>query len=105
MRQFAERLVRELELEPGRAAALAASFLRATREDLVKLQAAALAANAPRVASLAHHVKGAAASLEVEAIRSRAAALERAARAGELGCAADLLSGIESELELLEAGP
>ena len=40
MGAFVERLVRELELEPGTAAALAESFLRATRADPPELPAA-----------------------------------------------------------------
>ena len=105
MGAFVERLVRDLELEPGSAAALAASFLRATREDLKKLQAAAQAGDARGVAAVAHHVKGAAANLEVEPIRSRSEALERRARAGDLATAAELLSEIGAELRRLEAEP
>ena len=103
MGAFVERLVRELELEPGTAAALAESFLRATRADLRELQAAARVGDAACLASLAHHVKGAAANLEVEPIRSRAEILEQQARAGELAQAEQLLSGIGAELLRLEA--
>ncbi len=102
MGAFAERLARELAMDSGPAAALAASFLRATRDDLKKLQSAAQAGQAPRVASLAHHVKGAAAGLEVEPIRSRAVELERLASAGELARVPELLCGIEAELRRLE---
>jgi HPt (histidine-containing phosphotransfer) domain-containing protein len=105
MGAFVERLARELELDAGAAAALAASFLRATRADLRELQAAARGGEAARLASLAHHIKGAAANLEVEPIRSRAEALEQQARAGGLEQVGQLLSGIEAELQRLEAEP
>jgi len=105
MGAFAERLARELELEPATAAALAENFLRATRDDLRKLQAAVLAGDARLVAALAHHVKGAAANLEVESIRSRCESLERQARTGDLARAGELLSGIGAEVRRLEAGP
>jgi HPt (histidine-containing phosphotransfer) domain-containing protein len=105
MGAFVERLVRELELDSDTAAGLAASFLRATRADLREMQAAALGGDAARLAAVAHHVKGAAANLEVEPIRSRAETLERQARAGDLAQAGPLLSGIEAELERLEAEP
>jgi HPt (histidine-containing phosphotransfer) domain-containing protein len=105
MASLAERLARDLQLEPGPAAALAASFLDATREDLAGLHVAVRAADAKRVAALAHHIKGAAANLEVEDIRRRAEALEMRARAGDLAPAAGLLSGIAAELGRLDAEP
>jgi HPt (histidine-containing phosphotransfer) domain-containing protein len=105
MGAFVERLARELELEPASAAALAAGFLRATREDVQKLRAAVLAGDARLVAALAHHVKGAAANLEVEPIRSRSEALEGQARTGDLARAGELLSGIGAELQRLETEP
>ena len=100
---LAERLARDLQLDPGAAASLAASFLRATREDLGGLQAAVRAADAQRVAALAHHIKGAAANLEVEGLRRPAEALERRARAGDLAPASGLLAEIAAELSRLEA--
>ena len=103
MASLAERLARDLQLDPGVAAALAVSFLRATREDLEGLQAAFRAVDAQRVAALAHHIKGAAANLEVEGIRRPAEDLETRARAGDLAPAAGLLAGIAAELSRLEA--
>jgi HPt (histidine-containing phosphotransfer) domain-containing protein len=92
-------------MEDGQAAALAAGFLRTTREDLARLRDAAQAGQASRLSSLAHHIKGAAAGLEVEPIRSRAAELERLALAGELAGTPALLAGIDAELRKLESEP
>jgi len=103
MATLAERLARDLLLDPGSAAALASSFVRATREDLEGLQAAVRAGDGGAIASLAHHVKGAAANLEIEAIRSRAEALELRASAGDFAPLAGLLAGMNSELRRLEA--
>lgn len=103
MATLAERLARDLLLDPGSAAALAASFVHATREDLERLQAAVRAGDAGAIASLAHHVKGAAANLEIEAIRSRAEALELRVSAGDFAPLTGLLAGMNAELRRLEA--
>jgi len=100
---LARRLARDLQLAPGPAGKLAASFFHTTQEDLQSLASAAQAGDAKRVAFLAHHVKGAAAFLGIEAIRALAESLERRAAAGDLQSASGLLAGIGAELRRLES--
>ena len=77
-------LAEGLGLDEGGARALLGTFVSATEGDLVRLERAAGAADAPEASAVAHHIKGAAAGLELEAIREAALAAETAARAGDV---------------------
>jgi HPt (histidine-containing phosphotransfer) domain-containing protein len=97
------RIAEDLGLDLEQADALLRTLLRATREDLEGLRGAVAAQQAGSVASLAHHVKGAAANLEIEELRAAAERLETLGREGQLdGAAAELLR-LERALEGLEA--
>jgi HPt (histidine-containing phosphotransfer) domain-containing protein len=97
------RIAEDLGLELAQAEALLRTLVRATREDLQGLRRAVTARQAHTVASLAHHIKGAAANLEIEELRAPAERLEALGRQEQLtGADAELLN-LERELEALEA--
>jgi HPt (histidine-containing phosphotransfer) domain-containing protein len=77
---------------------LASTFLAASEQDLEELEAAVNAGDPQAVARLAHHIKGAAAALEMEPIRAEAEALERKGRAATLKGANDQLSRLRAHL-------
>jgi len=96
MSDLKSRVAKSLDLEPEQAEGLLRTLLQASREDLESLRRAVAAGQADGVASLAHHIKGAAANLEIEELRAPAARLEALGRQASL-------AGAEAELIALEA--
>ena len=102
MSDLKSRVAEELGLEPGQAEELLRTLLRVSREDLEGLRLAAARADAQSVAHLAHHIKGAAANLEVEDLRAAAERLEALGKQGELASVAVELEALQRALWSLE---
>jgi HPt (histidine-containing phosphotransfer) domain-containing protein len=91
----------ELDLESYKT--LLGTFLEATGPDLAELSRAVDAADSGAAASVAHHIKGAAANLELEEIRAAALAAELAGKAGSVEGIAAHLAVISAQLEEIRA--
>jgi two-component system sensor histidine kinase EvgS len=100
LKDIAESLGLDLAAVEG----LAATFLAASEKDLGELEAAVSSGDAQSVARLAHHIKGAAAALEVEPIRAEAEALEREGKAGSLEEANAHLDRLRDHLSAFGSG-
>ena len=98
-----QELARSLELDVEVVEKLAATFVAETQKDLWELEQALATGDGPLVARAAHHVKGAAAALELETIRAEAAALEAQGREGRLEGAAPRVSRLRDSLAALSA--
>jgi HPt (histidine-containing phosphotransfer) domain-containing protein len=98
-------LARSLDLDVEVVRKLAATFLSATEQDLLELQKALAAQDAAAVSRVAHHIKGAAAALELEDIRAEAERLERQARAGRLDDGEAGLAALREHLAALTDEP
>ena len=96
------RVAEELGVEPAQAEELLRTLLRVSREDLEALRRAAAAGQPDSVAHLAHHVKGAAANLEIEDLRAATERLEALAKQGQLASAAAEIEAVERALRGLE---
>lgn len=72
-------------------------FLKEAARRLDEMRAAAAAGDAAALASLAHTVKGAAASLGARALQARCAAIEARAREGQAAPAAEAVRGLEED--------
>jgi HPt (histidine-containing phosphotransfer) domain-containing protein len=77
-----ERLSRELGFDRETTLRLLDSFVKSTEKDLAQLESAVAAGDAAGAGRAAHHIKGAAANLELAEIAEAAKAVEAAARAG-----------------------
>ncbi len=72
----------EIGLSEKQFTGLIATFIRQTTEDLEQMDKAIQDNNRDTVRQLAHHIKGAAASLEIDRISTAALELENCAREG-----------------------
>jgi len=79
------------------------AFLEDIPAEMDSLAAAVAVGNAPTVELLAHTIKGAAANVGGEALRSAALRMETAAKNADLSGAQSLLKSIGQEFELLKA--
>ena len=79
------------------------AFLEDIPAEMDSLAAAVAVGNAPTVELLAHTIKGAAANVGGEGLRSAALRMETAAKKGDLSGAQWLLKSIGQEFELLKA--
>jgi HPt (histidine-containing phosphotransfer) domain-containing protein len=91
-------LAKNLELEENEFLELVSLFLKTSSSDLNKLQAVIEKGNAPKVAGLAHSVKGAAATLGLTEIFEYARDMETKAQANDLTGATQ---GVENIKEVL----
>jgi HPt (histidine-containing phosphotransfer) domain-containing protein len=73
-------------------------FHESSADDLARIKEGALQGNAVGMGDASHSIKGAAASLGIESIRSVAAALEKAGRSGDLDGAMRVLPDLEALL-------
>ncbi|MEW6594081.1 MAG: Hpt domain-containing protein [Thermodesulfobacteriota bacterium] len=78
-------------------------FRQSARADLEKIKAGAAGSDPVAMGEAAHSIKGAAASLGVEAVRVAAYGIEKAGRSGDLAGAMQHLSSLERLLGQLEA--
>ena len=70
-------------------------FHESSADDLARIKEGALQGNAVGMGDASHSIKGAAASLGIESIRSVAAALEKAGRSGDLDGAMRIVPDLE----------
>lgn len=78
-------------------------FKESSVSDLAKIKAGAAAQDPLAVGDAAHSIKGAAASLGVEGVRSLAHDIEKAGRGGDLAGALQHLPALEAVLTNLDA--
>ncbi|MBI4791440.1 MAG: Hpt domain-containing protein [Deltaproteobacteria bacterium] len=74
-------------------------FHESSAEDLDRIKEGARQGNAVGMGDASHSIKGAAASLGIEGIRTVAAALEKAGRSGDLAGAMRILPDLEALLQ------
>jgi HPt (histidine-containing phosphotransfer) domain-containing protein len=91
----------ELGLEEEDVRGLVRTFLDSTEEDLVQLRRAYSEGDAEKLGSIAHHIKGAAANLELSEIAEAALAIEEIARAGITEDPAGLVDRIHNRLGVI----
>ena len=96
-------LAEELGIDESAARRLLETFVTATDSDLGELRNAVQAGHVTRCAGLAHHIKGAAANLDLETIREAAYRLEMTTKSGVLDGADAVVTTIETELSQLRA--
>ena len=96
-----EALAESLKLDVEVVEKMAVTFVTASTQDLRELEQALAAHDAKAVARVAHHIKGAAATLELEDIYAEAEVLERQGRGGSLEGAALRLSCLQDRLAAL----
>jgi HPt (histidine-containing phosphotransfer) domain-containing protein len=96
-----EELAESLKIDVEVVEKLAATFVTASKKDLQELKQLLAAQDTEGVARVAHHIKGAAATLELEDIRGEAEALERQGRGGSLEGAALRLARLRGRLAAL----
>ncbi|WP_457574618.1 Hpt domain-containing protein [Desulfolithobacter sp.] len=77
-------------------------FASSSAGDLEELKAAVAADNPEEVVKAAHSIKGASASLGIEAVRDLALAMEEDARQGSVAIARDRLAELEELLVLVQ---
>jgi len=85
-------------LSAGQYASLLEMFVRATENDMTRLRSALSASQLERAAEIAHHIKGAAFSLELEDISEAAKTLETRARKGVCPDAGELTDRLSAGL-------
>lgn len=78
-------------------------FRHSARADLEKIKAGAAAKDPVAMGEAAHSIKGASASLGVEAVRVLAYEIEKAGRSGDLAGALKPLPALEQLLDQLES--
>jgi HPt (histidine-containing phosphotransfer) domain-containing protein len=93
------KLASELGFDVETVKGLLATFVRTSTSDLADLEVAAAAGDCPAAARLAHHIKGAAANLELSDIAAAALAVETAAKAGSVAGAAPHLATMRAGLQ------
>jgi HPt (histidine-containing phosphotransfer) domain-containing protein len=96
-------LAEELGLEEEDVRRLIQTFLESTEKDLILLGQAFSEGDAEKLGSLAHHIKGAARSLELNGIAEAALAVENKARSGVLEDPVSLIQRIRTRLESIRA--
>jgi HPt (histidine-containing phosphotransfer) domain-containing protein len=77
-------------------------FVTYTRVDLVDLEEACAGSDCAQIAVLAHRIKGAAANVSAEPLRSDAARLEALGRTGQLAGVSDSLTQLRADFEALD---
>ncbi len=82
-------LARELGFDVRSVCGLLSRFVEVTDKDLLSLERALAAGDLPAARSIAHHIKGAAAGLELREIVEAAAAVETGAVPPAAGAAAE----------------
>lgn len=96
-----QALAEALELDIETVRGLVETFLTTSERDLQTLALAVAGGDSGAVARVAHHIKGAAAALELEPIRGEAEVMERRAREGRLEGAAASLANLRVHLEAI----
>ena len=94
---------KKAELDIDSYKSLLATFVGATDRDLARLEQAVKEGDTPTAAGLAHHIKGAAANLELEEIRAAALCAELAGKAGNLAEVAPQVAIMTARLEEIRA--
>lgn len=94
-------LARELGLEEVDVRRLILSFLDSTEQDLVQLDRAFSERDAEQLRAIAHHIKGAAGSLELNEIAEAAQAIEEKVRSGNIDDPAAPIKLIRSRLDMI----
>lgn len=95
-------LTRLLEMfgdEPATISRILGLFVKETATDMADLFTACASGDASETASVAHRVKGAAAGVGAEWLRSGAEQLESVARRGQMADASQLMCRLQSEFE------
>jgi HPt (histidine-containing phosphotransfer) domain-containing protein len=95
-------LAENLGLDEETTRQLLQTFIKATAGELVKLGQAMAKGETAQVAELAHHIKGAAANLELETMRAAALKLELWAKAGSLESGETVSQTLTAELSALK---
>ncbi len=98
------RLSRQLGLEAEATRSLVAAFVRTTQDDLAALERAVAAGDPGGAGRCAHHIKGAAANLELEEVAEAAKSVEAAAGSGSVAGVEPQLARIRAALAALRAG-
>jgi HPt (histidine-containing phosphotransfer) domain-containing protein len=98
------KLASELGFDIETVKGLLATFVRTSTSDLADLEVAAAAGDCPAAARLAHHIKGAAANLELNDVSAAALAVETAAKAGSVAGAAPHLAVMRARLQAIRSG-
>lgn len=88
-----------LEEEDGRRLVL--TFLESTEQDLLLLEQAFSKRDAEKIRATAHHIKGAASSLELKVIAEAALAIEEEARSGIIEDPAAPIKSIRDRLDMI----
>jgi HPt (histidine-containing phosphotransfer) domain-containing protein len=96
-----QRLADALGVEVEVVERLLATFVATTRQNLAELQQALEQRDSSAAARLAHHIKGAAAGLELEELRLEAENLEQQAREGNLEGVEGCLTRLSAHLQIL----
>jgi len=96
-------LARELGLEEVDVRRLILTFLNSTEQDLVQLRRAFSERDAEQLCATAHHIKGAAGSLELNEIAAAARAIEEKVRSGIIEDSAAPIELIRSRLEVIRS--
>ena len=78
-------------------------FRHSAAADLVRMKAGATVGDPVAISDAAHSIKGAAASLGIEAVRALAAEVEKAGRRGDLAGTLQQLATLEQMLAHLDA--
>ncbi len=92
-------LAEEFGLEEQEVRRLYLTFLESTEKDLVLLGQAFTEQDAEKIRAAAHHIKGAAGSLELEVIAEAARRIEEKARRGMIEDPAAHIANIRTQLE------
>jgi len=93
------KLLHELCSQPELIARLLHTFQAETQKDIDHLEAAIAARDSAAVRTLAHRLKGSAATLGAESLRFRAAQIEEFGLLGDLEQASDQMPGLHIEFE------
>jgi HPt (histidine-containing phosphotransfer) domain-containing protein len=96
-----EKLLEEWCDNPGFVVKIISAFMGESRNDIENLAAAFECNDPARMASYAHRLKGAAATIEAEPLRAEAARLESLGRAGETEQARASIDRLRAEFERL----
>lgn len=94
-------LAHNLGIETQDYKSLVELFLQTTSDDLQKLDSAIAERDTSRVSQIAHHIKGAAANLELQKIAAAVRKAEQCAKKSDLSEASRAVRNIGAELEAL----
>lgn len=98
------RLSRQLGFDLAATRSLVCAFAQTTEGDLVGLESAVAAGDAVGAGRAAHHIKGAAANLDLAEVVEAARSIEAAASAGSLAGVDAHVACIRTALAALRAG-